>query len=264
MAEPDQPFLNVPFGLLLALYPLIWLLDLSWWQLAPDVVIIAGLLPLSWVLASSFRPGGDRSIKGPSHTLLASALLTVGVLINQLTLMGLAWSWLAVVHVLPVSSISRARLWLLCSGAFPWVLVDGAAVGWLFRLSGAHVAGTLFEWMGMEVIARGTLVEIDGLPISVESACGGLQLLQVLMSGGIGLTLLRHPSGRSFWLMLVALPLLAWLANTLRIIVISAWGLAYGVESAAGAFHTWGAMLVVIAMLGLFLFCSDRLRRMIG
>ena len=170
--------------------------------------------------------------------------------------MAFAWSWLAVNYVFPVKKLSKTRLWILCTGAFPWILIEGQQVGWYFRLTGAELTVWLYDFLGYKVTGEGTLLEIEGLPISVETACGGLNLLQVLLSGGIALTLIRFPKESSFWYILALLPVLAWFANTVRIIVISAWGLNFGAEAAAGAFHTWGALIVVLSMLGAYVVCA--------
>jgi exosortase/archaeosortase family protein len=130
---------------------------------------------------------------------------------------------------------------------------EDQTVGWWFRLSGASLTGDIFSLIGYNVNVEGTQSEIDGFPISVEAACGGLQLLQVLMSGGIALHLIFYPKSKLFWIMLLILPLLAWISNTIRIVVILAWGVAFGAEAAAGIFHTWGAMLVLLIMLLLYL-----------
>ncbi|GAA5482975.1 archaeosortase/exosortase family protein [Haloferula sargassicola] len=236
--------------LLAAIFPLIWLLDRSWWQLSPDVLVVAAILPLAWKLAAAHP-----ATEGPRPRLVvpAAVLLALGIITSRMSVMAFAWAWLAVVFFLPKSAIPAGRLWLLVAGAFPWVLTDGNTLGWLFRLSGANLTARIFEATGYEVIAHGTELTIGGVPISVEAACGGMKLLQVLMSGGLALTALRFPRSRAFWIMVALLPALAWAANTLRIIVITAWGLAHGVASAAGAFHTWGAMVVIVAMLAGYL-----------
>lgn len=242
---------------LLAIYPLIWLIDLSWWQLAPDVLIIVGILPLAWLLNRRAGVSGKSADRRPGLTKVAILLLTVGILLNQFSLMAFAWSWLATDYVFPATKLSRVRLWVLCTGAFPWILVEGQRVGWYFRLTGADLTVWLYDLLNYEVTGGGTLLEIEGLPISVETACSGLQLLQVLLSGGIALTLVRFPKEPGFWCMLALLPALAWFANTVRIIVISAWGLNFGAEAAVGAFHTWGALIVILSMLGGYVACAQ-------
>jgi exosortase/archaeosortase family protein len=174
-------------------------------------------------------------------------------MLQSMTVMAVAWSGLAVRWFFPPNRIPRSRLCVICAGAFPWVLLDFNTLGWMFRLSGATVTAVFFESLGFDVEVSGTQLTVGGLPISVEAACGGLQLLQVLLSGGALLSLLHFPTASGFWWMLLSLPMLAWISNTLRIIAISAWGLVFGMESAAGAFHTWGALLVLACMLLLLL-----------
>ncbi len=253
----EHPQMQPAGWFLLAIYPLIWLIDLSWWQLAPDVLIIIGILPLAWFLNRRSGVSGESAYQRPSLTMIAVLLLAVGILLNQISLMAFAWSWLATDYVFPATKLSRARIWVLCTGAFPWILVEGQKVGWYFRLTGAELTVWLYDLLNYEVTGGGTLLEIDGLPISVETACSGLQLLQVLLSGGIALTLVRFPKESGFWCMLALLPALAWFANTVRIIVISAWGLNFGAEAAIGAFHTWGALIVILSMLGGYVACAQ-------
>lgn len=250
----ERPQMQPAGWFLLAIYPLIWLIDLSWWQLAPDVLIIVGILPLAWFLN---RRAGESAARRPSLTRVGVLLLAIGILLNRISLMSFAWSWLATDYVFPATKLSRARIWVLFTGAFPWILVEGQKVGWYFRLTGADLTVWLYDLLNYEVTGGGTLLEIEGLPISVETACSGLQLLQVLLSGGIALTLIRFPKEPGFWCMLALLPVLAWFANTVRIIVISAWGLKFGAEAASGAFHTWGALIVILSMLGAYVACAQ-------
>lgn len=263
MADTKKLWTVVPSGLLLALFPLIWCLDLRWWRLSPDVILVAGVLPLAWYWAHNNPAPGLAHKPSALATIRAGVFCALGIVMQSMTVMAFSWSWLAVHYLLPSTSISRMRLWVLCAGAFPWVLIEAEWIGWWFRLSGASLTGWLFHFGGMEVWVRGTQLEIEGLPISIEAACGGLQLLQVLISAGVALTLIRFPRERSFWWMLALLPLLAWVANTLRILVITAWGVAFGAQAAAGAFHTWGALLVLVALLLLFLLFSEFVRRLV-
>ncbi|MBB5351569.1 exosortase/archaeosortase family protein [Haloferula luteola] len=251
--EGLRPLERSSVALLGVIFPLIWALDRRWWQLSPDVLVILAILPLSWRLArqhSAVQPSR------PRFTLPAAILLGIGILANQMTLMAFGWSWLAVSYFLPATSISPARLGCLLTGAFPWVLTDGDPIGWWFRLTGAHLTALTYEAAGYHVVAHGTELVVGGIPISVEAACGGMKLLQVLMSGGVALTALQFPRQRGFWIMVGLLPVLAWLANTLRIIVITGWSLRFGIDAAAGAFHTWGAMGVIGTMLGSYLALS--------
>jgi len=43
----------------------------------------------------------------------------------------------------------------------------------------------------------------------------------------------------------------AWLANTLRVVMLSTVALTFGADAANGWFHEWGGWLVLIVMFGL-------------
>ena len=265
MPKMSEPHSNrLACGLLGLMLPAIWLLDLTWWRMSPDVCIIVGLVPLAWYIAVK-NPAREalRPVKGRWVTL-AAVSLALGVLLNKMFFMAFGWAGLAVLFCFPPSAIPKRRLWVLCAGAFPWVLLDLNTLSWWFRLSGAALTGAFYAYFGKDVVVSGTLLEIDGLPISVEAACGGLQLLQVLLSGGVTFTLLRYPQRSLFWAMLALLPALAWAANTVRISIISGWGLAFGAERAAGAFHTWGALLVFALLLGFYHLITLAFERVFG
>lgn len=251
MAQVLQLWPKVVLGLLAIA---IWMLDLSWYLQAPDSIIILLLIPLAVFFASKSK-GMPRELS-TIRLYLLTLLLGLGVIANSMLLMAFAWGGLAQYVFFRETTLSQKRLWLLCSGAFPWVLIDLYQVGWLFRLSGAAITGVFYDLIGLNVQVNGTQLLIGEMPVSIEAACGGLQLLQVLLSGGVALTLIQFPRERGFWTMIGLLPVLAWLANTFRIIVICGWGLFFGVESASGAFHTWGAMVVVVTMLVLYMLSS--------
>ena len=56
---------------------------------------------------------------------------------------------------------------------------------------------------------------------------------------------------RWYWPALLVLPLAAWLANTLRVVMLSTVALTFGADAARGWFHEWGGWLVLIVMFGL-------------
>lgn len=238
----------------------IWLAEPRWTQTAPDVAVIAVLIPLTLGLAKTHRL--TRESPAPTRvTALAATILVIGVATGSMTLMAFSWGALAARHWAPTSAIPMARLTVLFAGAFPWALLDFWSIGWHFRLSAATVAAEVFQSLGFVAVSDGTFLTIDSVEISVETACSGLNLLQTLLSAGVFFTATQFPVARAFWPLLAALPLLAWIANTARVMAISWWGWRYGAEAAAGAFHTWGALFVLVAALGLFLATATLLRK---
>lgn len=250
-----------PTILLFAIAIGIWGLDLGWAQVSPDAVVIAALIPISFQLAKRYRVENEPQAPLSSQEMAwIGSGLVVGLLANSTALMAFAWGYLATRVWIPKTRIPRSRLTLLLAGAFPWVLMDFWQVGWWFRLSGAQIAAQGFNLFGFDAVATGTAIQIDEIRISVEAACSGMNLLQTLLSGGVALTAIQFPITRQFWILAGSLPLLAWLANTARVAAISWWGLRFGVEAAEGAFHTWGAFLVLIVMFGLYLGLAELLR----
>ena len=55
-----------------------------------------------------------------------------------------------------------------------------------------------------------------------------------------------------YWPNLLVLIVMAWFANTLRIIAISSVALAFGREAALGTFHEWGGWFILVLM---FIMC---------
>ena len=162
------------------------------------------------------------------------------------------------------SALPVGRSWIAFFFVFPWITHDFPAVGWWFRLSGAAASGAVFQLLGFPVVRVGTRLLVGGLPVNVEAACAGMGLLQGLLVAGVVLLLLYFPTGRMFYYLLPAIPVLAWASNTARIAGITAVALSEGVEFSQGIFHTWGGLAVTAIMVGLTVALLSALRARIG
>ncbi len=211
------------------------------------------LLALAFLLAIHHpvvwrRPPAFLSAAG---WLVPAALFIAGNLLTLLTLQAAGWT-LAFRRLAQAtvgsSGVPVSRSWLAFFFLFPWITHDFPQVGWWFRLSGATVTGWLFAALDFPVVQQGTNLLVGGLPMSVEAACAGMGLLQSLLVVGVILLLLHFPSGPWFYLLLPALPVLAWMANTARIATITAVGLSAGIPFSQGLFHTWGGLFVTLVM----------------
>lgn len=245
-------------ALLGALALVIWLRDRSWLQSAEDALPLLLALPLAAWLGRpwNWRPSAPGFLHRPALVLAASAWL-LGSALNLVLLLALGWTaalWAWMRPHLELPDRSRAfRLLVLAVMAFPWISLDAQSVGWWFRLSGAWSAEMVFRGLGFSVSREGTSLLVQGLPMSVEAACSGLNVLQSLLVAGTGLAYLNFARSPLYgWNLLALLPA-AWLANTLRILVITAAALTWGPDFAMGLFHSWGG-LVVLA--GMFLVCG--------
>lgn len=195
-----------------------------------------------------------KHIATPQSSLLAAAviLFAIGLLGQLLVLAAVGWTILLTVWTKTYwSSPIRLAPWsMLAFFSFPWIATDFVELGWHFRLSGAWIAEGLFTSLGFSIRREGTLLDIQGLPVAIEPACAGMNLLPVLLLTGsaVGLAFLGGQS--RFWGFLALLFPLAWIANTVRICVITAVALTWGSQFASGFFHTWGALLVLVVMFG--------------
>ena len=183
-----------------------------------------------------------------------AALFVAGNLTGLVIPQALGWTWAFFLWSrasVASSALPVGRSWIAFSFVFPWITHDFPAVGWWFRLTGAAASGSVFHLLGFPVAREGTRLLVGGLPVNVEAACAGMGLLQGLLVAGVVLLLLYFPTGRTFYFLLPAIPVLAWVSNTARITGITAVALSEGVEFSQGIFHTWGGLAVTALMVGL-------------
>lgn len=244
------------YGVLVALAFLavfVWSRDTTWMSSAEDTLPILVALPVFYWLGRPWNllPGGN--LEYPTGSLVTCVVLfLIGIVSDSTVLMAIAWTWLLWIWLkqrTPVKNHSSIqKLLVLPFMSFPWVTLDMQNLGWYFRLSGAWVTANLFELLGYPVKWEGTMIFIDQLPISVEAACAGLNTLQSMLIAGSVVAYVILGSTNRYWPNLFLIFVMAWFANTMRIVVISAVALAFGREFALGAFHTWGGWFILVLM----------------
>jgi exosortase/archaeosortase family protein len=234
----------------------IWLRDMSWISAAEDTVPVLVALPLCLWMG---KPWEWRREPGTVSTLFpaCAVLLALAGIVTDATLF-LAGSWclLALTFCRTFLVHFAPRLLLLALLGFPWIHQSAGAIGWWFRYTGAGVTAGLFSLFGQSVTREGTFLLINEMPLSVEAACGGLNVLQAMLVAGVVVALRTMPGGRPFWIAALMLLPFAWLANTLRIFMIGLAGLLFGQDFAMGWFHTLGGWLVLLLM---FVLCQTLL-----
>lgn len=243
------------FTSLAALAIFIWLRDTHWMSSSEDtlpaLVAIPVFIWLGWPW--NFRKDWET----PSQWLIVSSviLFLAGIALNLTIFLAtswtiLLWTWLSI--RLEEDTLTRARkLLILPLLAFPWITLDAAPLGWWFRLSGAWTAGHFFSLLGANVEQMGTNLIVNGLPISVDAACAGLNTLQSMLIAGTFVAFVILGDTNRYWWSIPQLILFTWIANTLRIIVLVITALAVNVPFAMGAFHTFGGWIVVMFMFAL-------------
>jgi len=69
----------------------------------------------------------------------------------------------------------------------------------------------------------------------------------MLIAGSVVAYIILGETNR-YWWNLPVLVVMAWIANTIRVIVISGVAVVYGRDFALGAFHTWGGWFILVLM----------------
>lgn len=244
------------FIALLAVYAaFIWLRDLAWASTADDTLPILAAIPLfvwfgmPWKFTQETRP------VSVINYVVVVVTLVLGIGLNFTFLLAISWTWLLWTWLssrLEKESLEQVKkLIVLPLMAFPWVSLDGDRLGWWFRLSGAWATEHFFSLIGLDAVREGTILVINKVPVSVEAACAGMNTLQaMLISGTLANYLILGQTSR-YWWNLPMLLAMAWVSNTVRIIVICIIAIIWGPEVAMGSFHTWGGWLVLLLMFAL-------------
>ena len=223
---------------------------------AADLLPALAAFPLYFWLTSPWRWRRDSATINWAALGVAIAVLVVGAAADHTLILAIGWvlgwrAWLGGELAPDSEAVSWKPMVLLVCG-FPWLGLEGQALGWWFRYSGAGASATLFEMMGFAVERDGTFLTVQGLPLAVDAACSGLHALQAMLVAGTVLALMVLPGPR-FWVGLALLPLLAWTSNLLRIMTLGVAGLTFGPDAAMGWFHEWGGWAVLMVM---FALCS--------
>ena len=237
---------------LAAFAALIWGRDRSWVGNAPEVLPILGALPVFLWLGAPWRFTAAPFAINMTTLAVAVILFVLGTVCNLTLLLALGWalavwSWLQL-RLEPGDRQRVFRLLALLVMAFPWVTLDAGQVGWWFRLSAAWVTEQFYTLLGLVVTRDGTFLKVQGLPVSVEAACSGLKALQAMLIAGTMLAYIQLGRNRLYWWSLPLLILLAWVANTARVLMLTAAALTFGTEFAEGWFHAWGGWFVLMVM----------------
>ncbi len=241
------------FALLSFLAAFIWLRNLSWMTTMEDTLPLLVALPLFVWLGSPWNLKSSTSPLSSIQSVASIVCFTAGVAIDSTFLLALGWTLLLYAWLSTKFEGNRqlAKLSVLPLMAFPWVSLDADRIGWWFRLSGAWITAHFYTFMGYDVLYSGTSVEINGLPISVEAACAGLNTLQSMLIAGSVVAFIFLKDTSRFWWNLPFLIVMAWIANTIRIIAIAGAALLVNPEFALGNFHTWGAWVILMLMFAL-------------
>ncbi len=234
---------------------LVWSRDTAWVASVADTLPLAAGIPLAVWLGAPWQiiPFDHRPQLPALWPVLAGLLFLVGWNLPSVTMLSLAWTALAGYGMMRwwKSSTDPVGLLLVLLFSFPWMVLEWPQIGWWFRLSAAVSTEGFFQLLQMPVQRNGTELLILGEMIRIEPACAGWNLLQLTLLAGI--TIALHDlskRGRFLWFLLL-LPFLAWMANFLRIVILSALCLSFGVMTAEGIWHGLTGLLVICAVIAM-------------
>jgi len=233
----------------------IWLRDLSWISTSDDTVPILVSLPLFLWLGAPWSFRDEVKPLSRASFVWVVVLSLLGILLDVTLLLAIAWTlllwtWLKK-RIIKESYVKVRQLLIFPIMAFPWVALDMEQISWWFRLSGAWVTGTFFQFLGYDVVQEGTNLTIDQLPIAVEAACAGLNTLQSMLIAGSVVNVIFLGGTTRYWYNILTLIAISWIANTLRIIGICIAALVVSPAFALEVFHNWGGWAVLVVMFAL-------------
>lgn len=231
----------------------IWVRDTAWLSAADETLPILAAIPLFVWLGAPWR-FRENSYPLPHRPLVVAALLAaVGIATDLTILLASAWTlslWTWVKARVGGEAVILRRLAILPFMAFPWVALDLAPVGWGFRLSAAWVADQVYGAAGFSVLREGTILQVNSIPIEVAAPCSGMNSLQAILLGGMVLTWMEFGRNRLYWWLVASLPLMAWVANTMRVCSVIATAVVLGPDAARGSLHQIGGWAVVLVVFG--------------
>ncbi len=232
----------------------IWARDPRWQSMPADTVpLMLGLL-LAYFLGRPWKPAA-RALSGRERyvAIAAGALLVPGWVLPNLTCLSIAWAVLCLVWVNATFApqARRGRLFWIALLSFPWLVIEWDHIGWAFRLSSAAVAEVLLNLITLPTTREGTSLNVVGVPVEIEAACAGWNLLQLTLLTGVTFGVHEISSRRRFTYLMLMLPAVVWAANFIRILILTGIALSFDTEVARGPLHGITGLVVLGAVLAM-------------
>jgi len=237
----------------------IWMRDDAWRALAPGAPALLALFPVAFMLGRPWSRVDEPAPARPGATVAGGALLVGGTLLGSTLALALGWAALLGLILeragVRTSHPRPAALLALAALGFPWLATDLAGLAWPLRTSSASAAAAVLSALGSDVQAQGPLLRLRGVVVSVDASCSGLGALQAcLVLAAIGYAR-PGPAARSPAALAGAACGLAWAANVMRLVGITAIASTLGVGVARGEAHAatgLAALLGPAALLALY------------
>ncbi|MCY2988656.1 MAG: exosortase/archaeosortase family protein [Planctomycetota bacterium] len=187
--------------------------------------------------------------------LLSSLGVLIGLATDLVLPIAFAWSaglWAWLQTRLETPAKPRvARLLLLSLFIFPWVDLDLKPLSWWLRITSAAAVESTLATAGLETAREGTVVFVSGQPVEVNEHCAGRETLHAMLVVGLAAAHVFLGPQQLIWPWLAVLPALAWLANSLRVLLVCLGAMWFEQARYRDWLHDGGGWLVVGLMLGL-------------
>lgn len=189
------------------------------------------LVAIGWFMWSF---GYRHQVQSSWH--LGAVILAVGGLLTALgrdVLVKFFPAFVALIFLVPVPATGRQLIALPLQHAI------------------AQVTQNVGEVLGMEVIRQGNLLMINGHEVAIAEACNGMRMVFTLFLACYVFAFVTPLRGYVRALVLAASPLVAIIANVIRL-VPTVWMFGHASPKVAEEFHTLsGWVMLVVAFLGL-------------
>jgi exosortase B len=141
----------------------------------------------------------------------------------------------------------------------PGVFVD--ALTQPMKMAVSYVAEFVLYHFGYPISRSGVILQIGQYQLLVADACAGLNTLFTLEALGLlYLNLIRHQSAiRNILLAILIVPI-SFIANVIRVIVLTLITYHFGDEAGQGFLHGFAGMVLFMAALMLIIACDGLLR----
>ena len=211
------------------------------------------------ILGSPWSLGAGPARWNAPALLVAACCFLLGWVSDLLLAMAVAWSsllWAWLDGRLNQESNPRIfRLLILTLFVFPWVDTDLKPVSWWLRVTSAAASQAVLTQAGLPTTRDGTGLSVAGRLVEVNEQCDGRETLHAMLIVGLAAATVYLGTTRPIWPWLAPLLALAWVANTLRVLLVCLGAVWFEEERYRTWLHDWGGWLVVALMLGLCLCC---------
>lgn len=188
--------------------------------------------------------------------LVGGACMALGVLFESLFIITASWGTLMALLLWQtgIQANRKQSIWfgVFLILSFPWFDTEFHFVGVLFRYGGAFISELLAGVLGLKAQREGTLLCIEGVDISVSDACSGMSTLQGMIVIGLYLFHQKVNTLKRGFTVILAIFTIAFISNTLRIIINSFVILTFGVKFGMGITHDIVGLLVSGGLFYLF------------